>query len=124
MRSSADHSSTSAESSETSAECWESQLVCPRHYTQYTVDVRWEAHRISKIYMPGHKLVSLEISFNSNSLPELSAVFAEKNGKLHSVFSYKNVELMHKCSPEHLRMGTLRLKQDKDTWGRRQTEKE
>ena len=26
-----------------------------------------------------------------------------------------NVDLLHRCSPEHLRMGTARLKNDKET---------
>ena len=27
----------------------------------------------------------------------------------------KNMELMHKCCPQHLRMGTARMKEDKET---------
>ena len=30
-------------------------------------------------------------------------------------YDYKNGELMHDCSPKHLRMGTARLKQDNET---------
>ena len=41
--------------------------------------------------------------------------FREKN-KYHIVcMTVENVELMHECFPKHLRMGTARMKEDKDT---------
>ena len=55
-------------------------------------------------------LVSLGICFKSTPLPKLTGVFAERKKQVTFSIAIENVELMHECSPEHLRKGTVRLK--------------
>ena len=53
---------------------------------------------------------SLRASWFRSQLPELTTVFAERKKNVPFSMAIQNVKLMHGCSPEHLRMGTARLK--------------
>ena len=54
--------------------------------------------------------VSLEFSSTAFRFQNVFTFIAERRGPVPFSMAKENIELMHECSPEHLRMGRVRLK--------------
>lgn len=63
------------------------------------------AHENSK-----DELVGLQFSSTAHALPEFLTVISERRVRVPFSMDIEKVELVHECSPEHMRMTTVRLK--------------